>query len=64
MKLVIESSFWKIVCLILIIASCTGKDKTTNSGDKVVGSDSVNYNDPLQRDSAHVDSSFRNGLGH
>jgi hypothetical protein len=58
--------FYKSVffCLILISASCGGKNNSTESVDRDTLNGSVNYNDPLQRDTAHVDSSFRNGLGH
>lgn len=64
MKVVIKTSAWKLFCLILILGACTGKEKSTSSEGGVVGNDSINYSDPLRRDSIHVDSSFRNGLGH
>lgn len=51
-------------CLILIMSACIGKDNSGKTNETDTANSTVNYNDPLQRDSAHVDSSFRNGLGH
>jgi hypothetical protein len=64
MKELISSTTKVLFCLILIMSACTGKDNSGKTSGSDTANSSVNYNDPMQRDSAHVDSSFRNGLGH
>lgn len=64
MKELVNLSSKGLICLILIISSCNGKDNSKESAEVDSVTNSVNYNGPVQRDSTHIDSSFRNGLGY